>query len=88
MLVFPTPLPPRSTSFPLYAASAASAAAATRSLAGFGFPLFAPYMFNALGYGVGCTVLAALAVAIGCPAGPLLYSYGPRIRAASRHARK
>ncbi len=39
-----------------------------RSLAGFGFPLFAPAMFAALGYGKGNTILAAFAVAVGCPA--------------------
>ena len=39
-----------------------------RSLAGFGFPLFAPTMYEHLGYGKGDTILAAFAVAIGCPA--------------------
>ena len=39
-----------------------------RSIAGFGFPLFAPAMYNALGYGVGNTILAAVAVIVGCPA--------------------
>jgi hypothetical protein len=65
-----------------------SGAAAARSLCGFAFPLWAPYMFNALGYGVGCTILAACAIVIGCPAAPVLYKYGPKIRASSRHARK
>lgn len=74
--------------FTLHAASAMSGAAAARSLCGFAFPLWAPYMFNALGYGVGCTILAAFAVVLGCPAAPVLYRYGPAIRAASRHARK
>ena len=39
-----------------------------RSIAGFGFPLFAPAMYNALGYGVGNTMLAAIAFVIGVPA--------------------
>ena len=39
-----------------------------RSLAGFGFPLFAPTMYNALGYGKADTILAAAAIALGCPA--------------------
>jgi hypothetical protein len=39
-----------------------------RSLAGFGFPLFAPTMYNALGYGKGDTILAVVAIVIGCPA--------------------
>ena len=38
-----------------------------RSLAGFGFPLFAPAMYNALGYGKGDTILAAFAIAVGIP---------------------
>jgi len=59
-----------------------------RSLAGFGFPLFAPTMYNALGYGKGDTILAAAAIALGCPAPWLLWFYGERIRNASRFARK
>ena len=39
-----------------------------RSLAGFGFPLFGPAMFNALGYGKGCTILACVAILLGWPA--------------------
>jgi len=39
-----------------------------RSLAGFGFPLFAPAMYRALGFGKGNTVLAVVAIVIGCPA--------------------
>jgi hypothetical protein len=47
---------------------ALAAASFMRSLAGFGFPLFAPTMYNALGYGKGDTILAAAAIALGCPA--------------------
>ncbi|KAF5372354.1 hypothetical protein D9615_009293 [Tricholomella constricta] len=36
--------------------------------AGFGFPLFAPDMYHALGYGKGNTTLAVVAIALGCPA--------------------
>ena len=39
-----------------------------RALAGFGFPLFSPYMYRGLGYGKGDTVLAAFAIAVGIPA--------------------
>ena len=49
-------------------ATALAAASFMRSLAGFGFPLFAPTMYNALGYGKGNTILAAAAIALGCPA--------------------
>ena len=77
-----------------------------RSLAGFGFPLFAPAMYNALGYGKGDTILACFAIAVGIPsyvppplaygltdavlrARPfLLWTYGARIRAASKYAKR
>lgn len=67
-----------------YAASAVGAATVLRSLAGFGFPLFAPAMYDRLGYGVGGTVLAACAVAIGFPSPFLLWKYGERLRARSK----
>jgi len=74
--------------FTLHAASALAAATFLRSLAGFGFPLFAPTMYSALGYGKGDTILAAAAIALGCPAPWLFWFYGERIRNASRFARK
>ncbi|OCH94668.1 MFS polyamine transporter [Obba rivulosa] len=74
--------------FTTYAASALAAVSCFRSLAGFGFPLFAEAMFDALGYGVGCTILAAFAVGVGCPSIWLFWKYGARIRAMSRHAQK
>jgi hypothetical protein len=48
--------------------AALAAATFLRSLAGFGFPLFAPKMYSALGYGKGDTILAAAAIVLGCPA--------------------
>ena len=48
--------------------TALAAIAFLRSLAGFGFPLFAPAMYNALGYGKGDTILAVVAIVVGCPA--------------------
>ncbi|EIM84122.1 MFS polyamine transporter [Stereum hirsutum FP-91666 SS1] len=74
--------------FTLHAASALAAVTFLRSCAGFGFPLFAPAMYDALGYGWGNTVLAIVGAVIGCPAPFLFWTYGERIRAASRHARK
>ncbi|KAF8479662.1 MFS polyamine transporter [Russula ochroleuca] len=68
--------------------TALAAATFLRSLAGFGFPLFAPTMYSALGYGKGDTILAAAAIALGCPAPWLFWFYGERIRNASRFARK
>ena len=43
--------------------TALAAASFLRSLAGFGFPLFAPTMYSALGYGKSDTILAAAAIA-------------------------
>jgi MFS family permease len=73
--------------FTLHAASALAAVSVLRSLAGFGFPLFAPAMFRSLGYGKGDTILAVVAIVIGCPAPLALWVYGERLRQASRHAK-
>ncbi|KAI9060888.1 MFS polyamine transporter [Trametes sanguinea] len=72
--------------FTLHVASALASLAFFRSLAGFGFPLFAPAMYSALGYGRGDTILACVAIAIGIPAPFLFWVYGERIRNASRYA--
>ncbi|KAL3456531.1 major facilitator superfamily domain-containing protein [Aspergillus heterothallicus] len=73
-------------SYQTYAASALAACAVLRSLAGFGFPLFVPYMYNALGYGWGTTVLALITMTIGWTAPVLFWVYGARLRAVSRFA--
>jgi len=69
--------------FTLHTASALAAVAFLHSLASFGFPLFAPAMYNALGYGKGDTILAAVAIVVGCPAPWLFWLYGEQIRKAS-----
>ncbi|KAG1724530.1 MFS polyamine transporter [Suillus lakei] len=74
--------------FTLYAASAIAAIICLRSLAGFVFPLFAPAMYDALGFGKGNTVLAVVAIVIGCPATWMFWHYGERIRNSSRYARR
>ena len=48
--------------------TAIAAVTCLRSLAAFLFPLFAPVMYSALGFGKGNTVLALVAIVIGCPA--------------------
>lgn len=73
-------------SYGRYAASAMAAVACVRSLCGFGFPLFAPYMFNSLGYGWGSSLLAFVGLALGVPAPFLLWKYGPILRAKSTYA--
>ncbi|KAL4905968.1 hypothetical protein BDW74DRAFT_14783 [Aspergillus multicolor] len=72
-------------SYQTYAASAMAACAILRSLAGFGFPLFAPYMYNTLGYGWGTSVLAFVTMAIGWTAPFGFWRFGPTLRAASRY---
>lgn len=69
-----------------YAASALAAMVVLRSFAAFGFPLFAPKMFEALGYGWTCTILACIAISIGMPAPFLLWKYGPILRKRSTFA--
>lgn len=72
--------------YTLYAASAVGAGTVLRSLAGFAFPLFGPYMFDRLGYGWGNTVLALVSVVIGWPAPILLWKYGEKLRMKSPFA--
>lgn len=69
-----------------YAASALAAVTVLRSLAGFGFPLFAQYMYNALDYGWGTSLLAFVGIGIGVPAPLLLWKYGAKLRAMSPFA--
>ncbi|KAK0451312.1 MFS polyamine transporter [Desarmillaria tabescens] len=74
--------------FTLYAASGLAAVSCLRSLAGFGFPLFAPSMYNKLGYGKGDTILAVVAIVLGCPAPFLFWKYGKAVRMKSRYTKK
>eukprot|EP01099_Mayorella_cantabrigiensis_P008020 TRINITY_DN7380_c0_g1_i1.p1 TRINITY_DN7380_c0_g1~~TRINITY_DN7380_c0_g1_i1.p1 ORF type:complete len:462 (-),score=70.02 TRINITY_DN7380_c0_g1_i1:423-1808(-) len=70
------------------AASAVAAVTVLRSLAGFGFPIFAPMMYDALDYGWGNTVLAIAAVGIGLPTPVLLWMFGEKLRKRSSLASK
>ena len=69
-----------------YAASAIAAAAVLRSLAGFGFPLLAPYLYGRLGYGWGGSLLAFVAFGLGVPAPLLMWRFGAGLRARSLYA--
>ncbi|KAI9875243.1 MAG: hypothetical protein M1830_008712 [Pleopsidium flavum] len=73
-------------SYTRYAASAVGAATVLRSLAGFGFPLFAPAMYDRLGYGWGNSLLGFLAIGLGLPAPFLLWKFGARLRESSTFA--
>ncbi|KAL0258812.1 hypothetical protein SLS55_006316 [Diplodia seriata] len=63
-----------------YSASASAASSFLRSLAAFGFPLFVPYLFKSLGYGLGGSILGAVAVVLGIPAPLIFWKYGKAIR--------
>ncbi|KAK8052047.1 MFS multidrug transporter-like protein [Apiospora rasikravindrae] len=69
-----------------YAASAVGAATVMRSLAGFGFPLFASSLYDRLGYGWGNSLLAFLGIVIGWPSPVLLWYYGETLRKRSPFA--
>jgi len=73
-------------SYTRFAASAVGAATVLRSLAGFGFPLFAPAMYDRLGYGWGNSLLGFIAIGLGLPAPFLLWKYGARLRERSTFA--
>ncbi|KAI9857186.1 MAG: hypothetical protein M1813_008548 [Trichoglossum hirsutum] len=72
--------------YSLYAASVLAATTVLRAIAGFGFPLFTPYMYQALQHGWGNSVLAFAAIAIGWPAPILLWKFGGELRAKSPYA--
>ncbi|GAB1315400.1 hypothetical protein MFIFM68171_05610 [Madurella fahalii] len=72
--------------YPLYAASATAALTILRAIAGFTFPMFAPYMYRSLGFGWGNSVLAFSAMAISWPAPFILWKFGGALRARSRYA--
>ncbi|KAI3393599.1 hypothetical protein diail_3903 [Diaporthe ilicicola] len=63
-----------------YAASAAAVGAFMRTMAGFGFPLFAPRMYEVMGLGWGNTFLGFLTVIIGLGSPVILWFYGERLR--------
>lgn len=63
-----------------YAASAISALNVLRNVAAIVFPLFAPYLFHRLGFGLGCTILAGTWAGLGSIILVILWKYGERIR--------
>ena len=66
---------------------AASASAATRLwnyVLGFAFPIFAPQLYDKLGYGWGNSLLGFLFVIFGVPTVIVLWLWGPRLRAIGR----
>lgn len=73
-------------SYPEHASSATAASQLLRSLMAFTFPLFAPAMYHALGFGWGNSLLALITLVFGVPAPLLLWWCGPRLRARARES--
>lgn len=73
-------------SYSRFAASAMAAAVVLRSLASFGFPLFAPHMYATLDYGWGNSMLGFISIVVGIPAPYLFWVYGAKLRAMSNYA--
>ena len=71
-----------------YAASASATVGATRSLGGFGFPLFAPYLYQALGYGYGNTVLALAFALLASAIIFIIWQWGKYLRSNSPFLRR
>ncbi|KAH8804190.1 major facilitator superfamily domain-containing protein [Flagelloscypha sp. PMI_526] len=71
----------------VFAASASSTLAVFRSLVAFSFPLFAEQMFNKLGLGPGCSLLAGIAVVLGIPFPIWLYRHGEKWRHQNKHSK-
>jgi MFS family permease len=71
-----------------HAASAGAAVNFTRSIAAFGFPLFAPAMIETLGWGWTGSVLGLVLTVVGLPVPIILWFSGARLRKASKHAAK
>lgn len=65
---------------PKFAASSIAAASVFRSYFGFAFPLFAPIMFDRLGYGWGCSIFAFIMLAAGLPFPLFVFFYGEKLR--------
>lgn len=66
-----------------FAASATGAAAFVRTMAGFGFPLFAPQMYDELGVGWGNSLLAFVSLGMGIGAPIAMWRWGAWLRSKS-----
>ncbi|KAJ5527573.1 hypothetical protein N7513_011732 [Penicillium frequentans] len=64
-----------------HAASANAASRMLSNICGFAFPIFAPQMYDRLGYGWGNSLLGFVFIALGVPTPLLLWIWGPKLRA-------
>jgi len=63
-----------------HAASASAVGAFLRTMCGFGFPLFAPRMYEVLGLGWGNSMLGFVTFGLGVPCPILLWCFGHKLR--------
>lgn len=73
-------------SYARFAASALAATSFLRSICGFAFPLFAPYMYDALQFGWGNTLLGFISLGLGILAPIFLWKFGGALRKRSPYA--
>ncbi|KAJ4421534.1 hypothetical protein N0V82_003672 [Gnomoniopsis sp. IMI 355080] len=74
--------------YAVHAASALGAATILRGVFGFVIPLIAPKMFLQLGFGIGNSILAVVAVVVGLPCFFLIWRWGSVLRGKSLFAKK
>lgn len=67
-----------------HVSSAMAATQFLKSLTAFAFPLFAPRLYQTLGYNWGNSMLAFTALAIGVPAPLIIWVWGAKLRAKAR----
>ncbi|PVI02791.1 major facilitator superfamily transporter [Periconia macrospinosa] len=67
-------------SFLDHTASAGAASQFPKNIFAFVFPIFAPSLFNTLGYGMGNTILAIISVVLSIPSICILRKYGQKLR--------
>ncbi|KAJ7881733.1 caffeine resistance protein [Mycena olivaceomarginata] len=70
--------------FPEHTSSALAVSQFLRSLTAFLFPLFAPAIYTAMGYGWGNMMLALCGLVIGLPALGIIWVFGERLRQRAR----
>ncbi|KAF2702825.1 putative efflux pump antibiotic resistance protein [Pleomassaria siparia CBS 279.74] len=71
-------------SYPDHTSSAMAATQFLKSLTAFLFPLFAPSLYKAIGYGWGNSSIAFAGLVLGIPAPIILWKFGARLRAKAR----
>jgi hypothetical protein len=71
-------------SYPEHTSSAGAASQFVRSLTAFLFPLFAPKMYEVLGYGWGNSAIGFIGLAFGLPAPLAILFFGAKLRAKAR----